>query len=900
MVKASDINKDIRSIGEKVGVAVFSYDDIHNENINNEFHYDYERVIAEVSRLQKIAPKEAEAQLVERGILKPLPGGEYEVDVGGTTRGGGGINYGSAFFSLSSKDYHVKYHELGHSLQHKYGLFDDEKMNRLYETAEKGLKDGEDKEDRLLNRWDYHSYLKEMHSETFAYAALMLRAENRRDFLWQASQAYNSAISRNAMAALSFGKTEYSTDGGNSSKFYATKPVMKPMIKAIWKICKEGRQGEFFDENGVLKDEKLARLCEEVVVKNAYSPRTLKSFFEYNVLDGHTAQEKGWRGDTLKSLVQMPLVYVELLQEGGVARKIKSIFKHKRLVAAQNKKVEKFAAKRVDYGNPELTALKEYERIQTKIGLLDKKYPGNYIVLSLGEQMQRAGLPDCSIGVWADVLGKNSFEKRVIKKELESVGKIITESKGNPYFERLIQAMPKNSELQRMIREKQQDSQKEVTSGLVGEKKGYGFAMYPVRRKVEKINQFAEKYQLDPVFKETLLETMVKNPQALDDVQNRDVLISAHTVSNDFLGIKKRKFAKEFNQLMDEIGHSYYYNRGNPLYQEAMSVLSKQPVEKYAEKVAEMEKQEREAVKNKEPVRFMDEKPVEQFQEPFVKEQEMRASQEQAQEPIVKESSAQAQVQEAAVPQPKLSPREQVDAEMAKHGIAKGSYMLFSSEDKNLETGYGTDSLRKVDAYLHNQKGAQEAGTDKIMGQNNGLTAVYFAKEDVYLVTANPEVAEAMRYSGCKDVGLGVMFSNGERLVNDAAKLAEWQQVRNMGENIAQKKWEEQRRRDEQVQEAAVKPAAETVISAAEKMSTQPQGWQQAAASENPAVENVFPIEKSVAASASVKTAESNSANLKKLLLEKSGRLSAASSAPVQKNGTSLQAAKLRSAAYDR
>ena len=57
MVKASDINKDIRLIGEKVGVAVVSYDDIHNENINNEFHYDYERVIAEVSRLQKIAPK---------------------------------------------------------------------------------------------------------------------------------------------------------------------------------------------------------------------------------------------------------------------------------------------------------------------------------------------------------------------------------------------------------------------------------------------------------------------------------------------------------------------------------------------------------------------------------------------------------------------------------------------------------------------------------------------------------------------------------------------------------------------------------------------------------------------------------------------------------------------------
>ena len=132
MVKVSDINKDIRSIGEKVGVAAFSYDDIHNENINNEFHYDYERVIAEVSRLQKITQEEAEAQLVERGILKLLPGGEYEVDVGGTTRKGGGVNYGSVFFSLSSKDYQTKYHELAHSLQYEYHLFDNEKINRLY------------------------------------------------------------------------------------------------------------------------------------------------------------------------------------------------------------------------------------------------------------------------------------------------------------------------------------------------------------------------------------------------------------------------------------------------------------------------------------------------------------------------------------------------------------------------------------------------------------------------------------------------------------------------------------------------------------------------------------------------------------------------------------------------
>ncbi len=1013
MVKASDINKDIRSIAEKVGVAVFSYDDIHNEGINNEFHYDYERVIAEVSRLQKITPKEAEAQLVKQGILKPLPGGEYEVDVGGTTRGGGGINYGSAFFSLSSKDYQVKYHELAHSLQSEYGLFDDEKLNRLYETAEKGLKDGENKEDKLLDRWDYFLYLNEMHSETFSYAALMLRAENRRDFLWQASQAYKSAIDRNSTAVLSFGKTEYGA-GNNNSKFYAIKPVMKPMIKAIWKIRKEGRQGEFFDENGVLKDEKLARLCEEVVMKNAYSPRTLKSFFEYNVLDGHSSQEKGWRGDALKSLVQMPLCMTELLQEGGMQRKIKSIFKHKKLVAEQDKKLKKFVAKRVDYGNPELTALKEYERLQTKIGLVDRKFPGKYIgsrFQHLLPELNKDDLTNCSINHLAGAFMENSAHKKELGKELTKLRQMMKENKGNPYFEKLVQAMPKNNELRQMIQEKQQNPQQEVTAGLVEVENRYGIATYGIRRKVEKISQFAEKYQLDPVVKESLLETMVKNPLALDDMQNREVFISTKTFENDFFGKKQKKYAEEFNKLMDSVVYGHYSNRGNPLYQEALQELSKQPTEMYAEKIAAMEKYEREAVKNKQPVRFADEKPAENPLEPSVKEQVMQTSREQAQETIVKESLAQTQVQEVTAPQPSLSPREQVDAEMAKYGIAKGSYMLFSSEDKNLETGYGTDSLRKVDAYLHNQKEAQEAGTDKIMGQNNGLTAVYFAKEDVYLVTANPEVAEAMKYSGCKDVGLGVMFSNGERIINDATKLTEWQQVRNMGEDIAQKKWEEQRRRDEQVQEVtapqpslspreqvdaemakygiakgsymlfssedknletgygtdslrkvdaylhnqkeaqeagtdkimgqnngltAVYFAKEDVylvtanpeVAEAMKYSgckdvglgvmfsngemlmndaTKLTEWQQVRNMGEDIAKKKWEEQRrrdeqvqKAEAYAPAETAASNSANLKKLLLEKSGRLSTTSSAPVQKNGTSLQVAKLKSASYDR
>lgn len=139
----------------------------------------------------------------------------------------------------------------------------------------------------------------------------------------------------------------------------------------------------------------------------------------------------------------------------------------------------------------------------------------------------------------------------------------------------------------------------------------------------------------------------------------------------------------------------------------------------------------------------------------------------------------------------------------------------------------------------------------------------HFAKEDVYLVTANPEVAEAMRYSGCKDVGLGVMFSNGEKLVNDADKLAEWQQVRNIGENIAQKKWEEQRRRDEQRKALLEQTVSKQDVSLAEDVVARPIEKEAETGSLR------GPAAVSVSAAVQVQTPESNSANLKKLLLEK-------------------------------
>lgn len=594
MVKAHDINKDIQSMAAKVGALAYSYDELHNENIKNQFHYDYQRLIQEFSQLKKITSEQAEENLIDMGILECLPHGEYKINVGKTTEAGGGLNFlGDVLFFLSAKDFSVKYHELAHSLQKQYNLFAEEKINPLYNIARSGLKNGEKENDKLLDQHNYKLYLNEMHSETFAFAALMLRAESNFDFLWQASRAYNNSIARNVVGFFSLGKTEYH---GNMSKFYATQPVMKPLIKAIRKIRKEGRRKEFFDENGVIKDEKLARLCEDIVLKNAYSPRTLKAFFDYNIKDSHSKQEKGWRGETLGAVAQAPLMVIGLVQEGNILKTLKSICKHKILVRSQNKQVKKFTNQRKIYVNPELTALKEYERLLIKVTKLGIKND------SLRWQQQ--GMPDSYIRRYAELSNKT------LEKELKSVKKIIDENRDNPYFEKLMLSNIKAAPLHRLIAEKQKNPHLEVTAGLERKKDIYSRTTFTLNTNLNLISNFANQYKLDPAIRKTVLDTMVKNPKKLEDMSIRRVWIEAQSIHNDVLGIKKKKFAKEFNALMDNVCSNHYHNNGNPLYQQALQELSKYPTEKFGEKIAEMAELEKQARKEQKTVKFVTEEPI--------------------------------------------------------------------------------------------------------------------------------------------------------------------------------------------------------------------------------------------------------------------------------------------------
>lgn len=125
-------------------------------------------------------------------------------------------------------------------------------------------------------------------------------------------------------------------------------------------------------------------------------------------------------------------------------------------------------------------------------------------------------------------------------------------------------------------------------------------------------------------------------------------------------------------------------------------------------------------------------------------------------------------------PKPK-SPAEQVHGELEKLGIPKESYLLLTPDDTWMRTEYGSDESRSIDLYFNRQEEAKKNNAKILMGCNNGTTALYFAEQNIYVVSPGYKLRDAMFYrADCKDVGYGVMFSNGEKFTNASEKWAQW------------------------------------------------------------------------------------------------------------------------------
>ena len=90
MVDEKIIEKDFDAMAEFTGTAHFSYSDIHNQHITSGSSYDYSRVINKVSKLRNQTPEQTTEQLIDVGVLKYLPEGEFAINVNETSRRGGG------------------------------------------------------------------------------------------------------------------------------------------------------------------------------------------------------------------------------------------------------------------------------------------------------------------------------------------------------------------------------------------------------------------------------------------------------------------------------------------------------------------------------------------------------------------------------------------------------------------------------------------------------------------------------------------------------------------------------------------------------------------------------------------------------------------------------------------
>ena len=134
-------------------------------------------------------------------------------------------------------------------------------------------------------------------------------------------------------------------------------------------------------------------------------------------------------------------------------------------------------------------------------------------------------------------------------------------------------------------------------------------------------------------------------------------------------------------------------------------------------------------------------------------------------------------------PKPK-TPREQVEKFLADVNMPKETYLLLTPEDSCLQTTY-LNTGRSIEGYFNAQEEAKQKGAKILMGTNNGYTALYFAEQNIYVVSPGYELANKMYYkAGCKDVGYGVMFSNGEKFTNSAFKQDEWE-----NKKTAMKEW---------------------------------------------------------------------------------------------------------------
>lgn len=235
-------------------------------------------------------------ELEKREAFKFSYGGGSEPNFEQYAADGGGVNfefnnkrlvyfYGDETFS----EQHTVYHELGHSLTRHLNLYDNEKMDKLYNFCAKGIKfySGGKNVSEFADRVTYFNYLSEMQSEGFATAAMMLRTPgiSRFGLYWQ----------RLRDVALRTVEASQTKDKAYPSmKYYSSMPTEMAVIAKMLKYRLTGEDKQFFTADGNIDFVKLSKEVEATVLKSAYSPRTFQRLLNNDILGGVHNSANGW------------------------------------------------------------------------------------------------------------------------------------------------------------------------------------------------------------------------------------------------------------------------------------------------------------------------------------------------------------------------------------------------------------------------------------------------------------------------------------------------------------------------------------------------------------------------------------------------------------------------------
>ena len=447
MSVSAEIQKDFDALAEFTGTASFTYCDIHNENVQTDTHYDYMKVISGVSKARGWSEEKTINELEKNGVITYQSDGNFVVNINESIKKGGGANYKGriALFCYDDRRPEYFYHEYAHSLQDIYEVFDDTTIAEMYKKSGSDVKKEAEEVD------DYRFYINEMHAEAFAYSAMLLRAKDTIDFVKIAARGLDYGT-RNTKLGSKEKKTSYH----RNYKYYATYPIMKETINTIWKMRKQGKTQEFFNDDGVIKYKELSELAKKITKDKAYQPIQFKAF-KYNddllsIIDkNNNPQNSDYVTDVIDSyLLQVPFSIINKINKKERCESFSvSNGMHQKLIK-QNIEDQKSIFESYVYPGvpkPEL-ALRSIEKIYAGISMVYqnfdmKEYVDECLRMFIAKRfnndlMSSDSTAECCYIMNLTGIPDTKKNEDYLRNFISDVDKILLENRDNEYFKKIM------------------------------------------------------------------------------------------------------------------------------------------------------------------------------------------------------------------------------------------------------------------------------------------------------------------------------------------------------------------------------------------------------------------------------------------------------------------------------